>query len=134
MHSSADGDRDFADGIPLLAQKFDALSGVNSVQFDFYTSVLLPTVWLGGRDAVVIITEIPRRINSTNIFTSKCGDFDNLILSLASFLQCASFIGIRFHKIGHLKRFFLVGFKSQQPSDKLRIISLTEAREFASPY
>jgi hypothetical protein len=30
-------------------------------------------------------TEIPRRINSTNIFTSKGDDFDNFVLSLSSF-------------------------------------------------
>jgi len=30
-------------------------------------------------------TEIPRRINSTNIYTSKGDDFDNLGLSLAPF-------------------------------------------------
>jgi hypothetical protein len=31
------------------------------------------------------ITKIPRRINSTYIFISKGDDFDNLILSIASF-------------------------------------------------
>ena len=31
------------------------------------------------------MSEIPRRINSTNISTSRGDDFDNLVLSLASF-------------------------------------------------
>ena len=30
-------------------------------------------------------TKMPRRMNSTNLFTSKGDDFDNLVLSLASF-------------------------------------------------
>jgi hypothetical protein len=69
-------------------------------------------------------------MNSTDIFTSKGDDFDNLVLSLDPFPQLCIIFVIHFHKFGHLKRFFLVGFKSKQPSEKLRMISLPEAREF----
>ena len=38
-------------------------------------------------------TEIPRRMNSTNIFTSKGDDFDNLGLSIASFISACNIFG-----------------------------------------
>ena len=34
------------------------------------------------------MSEIPHRINSTNLFTSKGDDFDKLVLSLTSLTQC----------------------------------------------
>jgi hypothetical protein len=48
------------------------------------------------------VTEIPRRINSTNIFTSKGDDFDNLVLSLALFPPLHIIFCNHFHKFGYL--------------------------------
>jgi len=45
-----------------------------------------------NRNAKYSLTEIPRRINSTHIFTSKGDEFDNLGLILASLLP--SCIGV----------------------------------------
>jgi len=54
------------------------------------------------------ITEIPRRINSTNIFTSKGDDFDNLVLSLASFPPVFIIVGDPLSQIGASEMIFLV--------------------------
>jgi hypothetical protein len=54
-------------------------------------------------------TEIPRRINSTNIFTSKGDDFDKLGLIIPSFPPFCIIFRDPFHKIGHWKWFFQPG-------------------------
>jgi hypothetical protein len=59
-------------------------------------------------------TEIPRRINSTNIFTSKGDDFDNLVLSLASFPQLYIIFCDPLSQIRASEMIFSGRFKSKQ--------------------
>ena len=51
------------------------------------------------------VTEIPRRINSTNIFTSKGDDFDNLVI-LASFPPVFILVGDPLSQIGASEMIF----------------------------
>jgi hypothetical protein len=76
----------------------------------------------------LIETEIPRRINSTNIFTSKGDDFDNLILSLASFPAVCIIFGDPLSQIGASKMIFLVGINQNDTVIKTNFFHLAPSR------
>ena len=59
-------------------------------------------------------TEIPRRINSANIFTSKGDDFDNLVLILGSFPPVWIIFGDRLSQIRASEMIFSGRLKSKQ--------------------